>query len=469
MPKIVKNKNIVITLGYILRHIREDKGLPLQRVSESSGIDVTLLSKIENGKRIASTEQVLKLAHVYNFDDATTLLIQRQSDEIISKLNTSDSDIALKTLQVAEEKVAYGSQYLSLFMEAIYSKPIALESRRYIGSKAKLINWIMETIKKETSNVRTFFDVFAGTGVVTKAALNTFNYVFTNDFLHSNNIIYKAFFGDGDFDEIKIGAFLDRYNELNPSDLPENYFSENFGDKYFEHEVAKLVGYIRQDIEDNKGNLTEKEYCILLATLIYNIDKLANTVGHFEAYIKKPIKHQPLKLRMIEAESYENVEIFKQDSNLLSRGLTADVAYIDPPYNSRQYCRFYHVYETLVKWDMPKLYGVALKPAPENMSRYCTSRAVDAFEDLIANLNVRYIVVSYNNTYNSKSSSSENKISLEQIKHILEKCGATHIYECSHRFFNAGKTDFNDHKELLFITTVDEQLKRKSFATLLCG
>ena len=71
-------------------------------------------------------------------------------------------------------------------------------------------------------------------------------------------------------------------------------------------------------------------------------------------------------------------------------------------------------------------------------------------------------------TYNSKSSSSENKISLEQIKHILERCGTTHVYECSHRFFNAGKTDFNDHKELLFITKVDEELKRKSFATLLC-
>lgn len=459
----------MITLGYILRHIREDQNLPLQRVSESSGIDATLLSKIETGKRIASAEQVLKLAQIYNFDDATTLLIQRQSDEIISKLSDLDSDIALRSLQAAEEKVAYGSQYLSLFMEAIYSKPIALESRRYIGSKAKLIDWIMGTIKQETEDVHTFFDVFAGTGVVTKAALNYFDYVFTNDFLHSNNLIYKAFFGDGDFDEIKIGDFLDRYNEIDPNSIPENYFSIYFGGKYFEHEVAKLVGYIRQDIEDNKDSLTEKEYCILIATLIYNIDKLANTVGHFEAYIKKPIKHQPLKLRMIEAESYENIEIFRQDSNLLAKGLTADVAYIDPPYNSRQYCRFYHVYETLVKWDMPKLYGVALKPAPENMSRYCTSRAVDAFEDLILNLKVKYIVVSYNNTYNSKSSSSENKITLEQIKYILEKCGPTHIHECSHRFFNAGKTDFNDHKELLFITTVDEEHKRKSFASLLCG
>lgn len=446
----------MVTLGYILRHIREDQNLQLHQVSEASGIDVSLLSKIETGKRMASAEQVLKLAGVYGFDDATTLLIQRQSDEIINKLNVSDTETALKALHAAEEKVAYGSRYLSRFLEAIYSKPIALESRRYIGSKSKLIAWIMDTIKNETDDVRTFFDVFAGTGVVTKAALKTFDYVFTNDFLHSNNIIYKAFFSEGEFDGIKIGDFLDRYNATDPDSIPENYFSTNYGGKYFEHSVAKMIGYIRQDIEDNKPNLTDKEYCILIATLIYNIDKLANTVGHFDAYIKKPIKHQPLHLRMIEAESYNNIEIFKQDSNILARDICADIAYIDPPYNSRQYCRFYHVYETLVKWDMPELYGVALKPAPENMSRYCTTRAKEAFEDLVSNLNVRYIAVSYNNTYNSKSSSSENKISLEQIKQILEKCGRTHIYECSHRFFNTGKTEFNDHKELLFITKVDE-------------
>lgn len=458
----------MVTLGYILRHIREEKGLSLQEVSVSSGIDITLLSKIETGKRIASTEQVLKLAKVYDFDDATTLLIQRQSDEIVKKIEGKDTDLAVRSLQAAEAKMTYGSEYLALFMEAMFSKPIALESRRYIGSKTKLVGWIMETIKKETEDVHSFFDVFAGTGVVTKTALSQFDRVLTNDFLYSNNIIYRAFFGNGDFDEIKIGNIIDEYNEIDPDLLPENYFSINFGDKYFERDVAKMVGFIRQDIEDRKENLTDKEYCILIATLIYNIDRLANTVGHFDAYIKKPIKHQPLRMRMIEAESYDSIEIFRQNSNLLARGITADVAYIDPPYNSRQYCRFYHVYETLVKWDMPELYGVALKPAPENMSLYCTSKAVKAFEDLIGGLNVRYIAVSYNNTYNSKSNSSENKIKLEQIKGILERCGTTHVYECSHRFFNTGKTDFNDHKELLFITKVDEERKRQSFTSLLC-
>jgi len=56
--------------------------------------------------------------------------------------------------------------------------------------------------------------------------------------------------------------------------------------------------------------------------------------------------------------------------------------YIDPPYNSRQYSRFYHVLETLIKWDKPKLYGVALKPEPENMSDYCRNNARHKFSEL---------------------------------------------------------------------------------------
>lgn len=120
-----------------------------------------------------------------------------------------------------------------------------------------------------------------------------------------------------------------------------------------------------------------------------------------------------------------------------------------------------------MKWDKPTLYGTALKPAPENMNRYCTSKAVNSFEDLVANLHTRYLVVSYNNTYHSKSKSSENKIRLEDIRRILEMCGDTEVHEHSHAAFNTGKTEFEDHKELLFVTKVDDKKKRESFASLL--
>lgn len=452
-------------IGHILKDIREDKGVTVQSVQNLTAIDSTLLSRIENGKRLPTIEQILQLSRIYDIDDRK-LIIQRESDRFLASMVYPE--YASEILHVANEKVRYGAQYLNLFQQKIYPKPIRLESRRYIGSKAKLTEWIMSTIVANTHNVHTFCDLFAGTGTVSHCAINMFDRVIVNDFLFSNNVIYKAFFGPGKWDEDKLYEIIARYNALNPEELKDNYFSLNFGGKFYEYNLSKQIGHIRQDIENIRSTLTEKEYCILLATLIYNIDKLANTVGHFDAYIKKPIKKQTLRMRLIDAQANDKVEIYQRDANGLAREISPDVVYIDPPYNSRQYCRFYHLYETLVKWNKPALYGTALKPTPENMSRYCTSKAVNAFEDLVAHLRTRYLVVSYNNTYHSKSKSSENKISLEDIQRILEMCGNTEVYEHSHSAFNAGKTEFNDHKELLFVTQVDEQRKRKSFAPLLC-
>ena len=39
----------------------------------------------------------------------------------------------------------------------------------------------------------------------------------------------------------------------------------------------------------------------------------------------------------------------------------ADVAYLDPPYNQHSYLGNYHVWESLVRWDKPEVYGVAMK------------------------------------------------------------------------------------------------------------
>jgi adenine-specific DNA-methyltransferase len=341
-----------------------------------------------------------------------------------------------------------------LFPELMVKKPISLESRRYIGNKSKLTNWIFENIFKETSNCNIFLDVFAGTGIVAKTALNYYNKIILNDILFSNNVIYRAFFENSEWDKIKIERLLGYYNTINPDVLPDNYFSENFGNKFFDYPNSKLIGYIREDIEDRKYELTDKEYNVLLATLIYNIDKIANTVGHFDAYIQKPIKYKPLELKLIEITEFENIEIYREDANNLVKHVCADIAYIDPPYNSRQYNRFYHIYENLVIWKKPELFGVALKPKPENNSLFCTVKAKETFNELIENIKSKYLVVSYNNTYNSKSNSSENKIKLDEIEYILNKKGKTKIFENSHKYFNTGKTEFDNHKEFLFITQV---------------
>ena len=74
--------------------------------------------------------------------------------------------------------------------------------------------------------------------------------------------------------------------------------------------------------------------------------------------------------------------------------------------------------------------------------------------DLEGNIQAKLIIVSYNNTYNSKSSSSKNKITLEQIEKIMRKKGSTKIKKIEHKAFSAGNTDFDNHLEYLFITEV---------------
>ncbi len=320
-----------------------------------------------------------------------------------------------------------------------------------------------------THDVHAFCDIFAGTGVVAHRALQRYERVVVNDFLYSNNIMYRAFFAPGRWSEDKVLSIIREFNDINPVRIGENYFSKNFGGKYFYHNTAKIVGYIRGRLQTMQKDLTDKEYAVLMASLIYSIDRHANTMGHFDAYHHKtPAAHQ-FQMRMIEAASYKGVEIHQEDANQLARHVNVDLTYLDPPYNSRQYSRFYHVYENLVQWKKPQLYGKALKPKEENMSDYCRNAAFTAFTDLVSHINSRYLVVSYNNTYHSKSSSSENKIKLEQLEEVLNKCGRTQVFNHEFKAFNSGKTEFDDHREYLFITEVDDEKRNQSFPDVLRG
>lgn len=329
-------------------------------------------------------------------------------------------------------------------------------NRRYTGSKYKLADWISNLITENCSG-NSFCDIFAGTAVMSKQMLEHFDEVYINDFLFSNEIIYKAFFEQQKFDLCKLKKIRDNFRIIEISTLPSNYVSENFGDKFFSMNDSLMIGFIREYIE-KATDLNDKERNVLLASLLYSADKAANTVGHYDAYIKGKAIPDTFNFDLICPYQYNNKKIYisRKDANQLAKEIYSDIVYIDPPYNSRQYSRFYHVLENITTWRKPILYGEARKPEAENMSDYCRNSATEVFEDLILSLKCKYIVVSYNNTYNSKSSSSKNKITLEDIKRILEMKGSVMTFEKTHQFFNAGKTNLDDHKELIFIAKVGE-------------
>lgn len=391
-------------------------------------------------------------------NDSYSFFSQLSNENIIDYVSEGEQKTLFDFLEI-DKPIYEGSinkvtEY-KYFLPKIKNNYHQLHNRRYIGNKQKLLDWIFSIIKQDCKNVNSFTDIFAGTGIVSSVAINEYKEVVLNDFLHSNNIIYKAFFEQKSFDEDKVNNIIRNYNNINTDDLEENYFSENFGGKYFSYNSAKIIGFIRENIEENKKNLTDKEYSILIASLLYSVDKIANTVGHYDAYFKKQHIEDKFFLKPIEPiNSSSKIFIFKEDANKLANQIKTDLVYIDPPYNSRQYSRFYHVLENLTKWDKPKLHGVALKPEPENMSDYCRVSAKKRLYELVHSIKTKYFVVSYNNTYNSKSNSSKNKITLEEIEEILNSIGTTKKYEKEHQQFNTGKTEFDNHREYLFITKV---------------
>lgn len=92
------------TIGEKLRHIREEKELPLRRVAALLDIDVAILSKMERGERKITKEVVLKLADIYDYN-ADELLVSFLSDKILYEIQ--DEDLGIEALKVAEERAKY--------------------------------------------------------------------------------------------------------------------------------------------------------------------------------------------------------------------------------------------------------------------------------------------------------------------------------------------------------------------------
>lgn len=349
-------------------------------------------------------------------------------------------------------------------------KMFSINNRRYIGIKARMIDSIDEVIKKEKIEYSSFLDLFGGTGIVGDHFNNQNTKVYVNDLLKSNYISYQAWFGNEKVDKKKLNEYINKYNNL--SNLEDNYFSVNFSDTYFSKDNCKKIGFIRENIETEylNNNINSRERAILITSLLYAMDKIANTVGHYDAYRKNGSLDKELELFMLDLKSNinnKNNKIFNEDSNELVKNLKADIVYIDPPYNSRQYSDAYHLLENVATWEKQEVFGVAKKMKRNGIkSRYCSVSAPLAFKDLIENIDAKYIIVSYNNMGSKGAGRSQAKISDEDIMSVLNNKGKVKVYETDFNQFNTGKTNIDNHKERLFVCKVGKTTKRKDKITV---
>lgn len=328
-----------------------------------------------------------------------------------------------------------------------------INNRRYLGSKFKVLDFIDKVVKENTENVNTVADIFAGTGVVANLFRSQGKKVIVNDILHSNFVSYLTWFGNELVNYEKITELIHHLNEL---EGVAGYATENYGDRYFSIDNAMKIDSIREEIDKIK-NINEREKSFLLTSLFYAADKVANTVGHYDAYRKKMDSYTPIYLRVPELNFNEGNLIYKKDANELVKHIKADLVYIDTPYNSRGYANAYHVLESLIEWNKAEVKGIAKKPVDlsDKRSLYNGVKAPEAFSDLVSNIDAKYILVSYNNMSKKGNSRSNAKISNEEIIDVLKTKGKLEIFHTDHQPFSTGKSKIDNHKELLYLCKVN--------------
>ena len=341
---------------------------------------------------------------------------------------------------------------MSTLAEEKSYKTSLINNRRYLGNKYKLLPFITNVVREECAEIESVADIFAGTGAVSSAF--TEKIIITNDLMYSNYICNFAWFGFKEYDTKKIIEYVIKYNSINK--FKENYMTENFSDTYFSRNDCSKIGVIREDIEKEykNGNINERERAILITSLLYAMDKIAKTCGHYDAYRKGAGFDSSLELfvPLAEVNNNESNKCFNQDANDLVKEIVSDLVYIDPPYNSRQYCDAYHLLENVAKWEKPNVYGVAKKMNRSTMkSKYCTQSATEAFEDLIKNINSKYILFSYNNMSTKGNGRSNAKIADEDIMRILEEKGTVKVFSENYKAFTTGKSNRFDNAERLFL------------------
>lgn len=345
-----------------------------------------------------------------------------------------------------------------------------LQRLNYIGSKYQLLDWITSNIQEKTGlstfTDTTVADLFAGTGIVSYHFRKLGANIISNDAELFSSIIASAFTTTTYNDICK--EYITKLNkELETTILNAGYITKHYSPygeaerKFFTESNAKCIDYIRQRLEELQ--LDQNTYKFLLASLIVSADAVSNVPAVYGCYLKN-FKDKALKqFTLIPVHTCTippSTQSKSLNCNVLDETLNevdADIIYLDPPYNERQYSKNYFPLNMIAKSPIslekePELKGKTGIPTDCFISPFCkASQVEEAFDSLFKNLKTKWIFLSYN---------SESLISREKMCEIMQQYGDVSIIEKDYKRFKS--FEYNEDKaikEYLFCLKIRYTLK----------
>lgn len=298
---------------------------------------------------------------------------------------------------------------------------------KYIGSKRALLP-LLVPLMAEREGVRSVIDLFSGTSRVGHALKARGLKVLANDHNAYAEVLARGLVVADDARAEEARTLLAELSEVPPE---PGYLTRTFCEeaRFFHPDNGARMDAIRAAIAAR--DLDPELEAIALTSLLLAADRVDSTTGVQMAYLKEWASraHRTLRLALpplLPQAAAGKAEAHCLEASEAARRLSADLAYLDPPYNQHKYVGNYHIWETLVRWDAPETYGKARKrvDCQERRSPFNSRpRIAAAMADVIENLDVRWLVVSF---------SDEGYLNREQLEALLHTRGEVEVHSQAH-------------------------------------
>lgn len=354
----------------------------------------------------------------------------------------------------------------------------------YLGNKRSLLSFIDNAVRvvlEEIGNDRiNTFDVFAGSGVVSRYLKQYSNNLYTNDlenYCYTINKCYLSNENEIDLNELEYW-FNQVKNKLDNQPLITNGFISKLyapqDDKKIK--VGERVFYTTRNAQyldsarQYLNEVPEPYKTLLLGPLLYEASTKNNTSGVFKGFYKNSKTHigqyggdgqnalqrilADIELNLpVLSQNNCNVHVLQGDSNVICTQIPhVDLAYLDPPYNQHPYGSNYFMLNLINDYieptDISKVSGI---PIGWNQSNYNKkAKALESMHDLCQHINATYILISYN---------SEGFITFDEMVSMLETLGNVRAFDKEYNVFRGCRNlrDRDIHvKEYLFLLTKED-------------